>query len=394
MRGKKEGSVYFDKIKNRWIARISYDGRRPYRIAKTQQEALEKLKALNAEADQNLPIDRYPLFRDYIMDWLEAKEISGVSINTYVSYEYLIRRYLIPQFGRYHLDELTPQRITRTYSRLVKSGISRNICSSMHKPMSASLKIAVANGVLMRNPCEFATVPKHREYKEMVILEEDEYTNMLNYAKEHKPEFYPVLYIALQTGMRRSELCGLQWRDINFEESEINVVRQVDDRRGKFIYTDLKTERSAREIALTPEAILFLRNIKEQQKYDAVYFGYDFSERSPVFRKQTTGSPIKPHYLTILVRTICNKLPEHQQTFNIKHATFHCTRHTHASMLLRMGVLPKVVQERLGHTSIAITMDIYSHLMPNMQKDAIVRFTLNYDAFDGEPVPQRIADEN
>tara|TARA_B110001454_G_C12402900_1_gene301717 strand:+ start:70 stop:459 length:390 start_codon:yes stop_codon:yes gene_type:complete len=113
-----------------------------------------------------------------------------------------------------------------------------------------------------------------------------------------------------------------------------------------------------------------------------------------VFRKETTGKPHKPDYLTNKYKNLLKGIPEGEQTENLMKSSFHTTRHTHATELFGVGIQPKIIQERLGHSSIAVTMNIYSHLMPNMQQSAMMRFKLDYEAWTGDPVELAVAERN
>ena len=179
-------------------------------------------------------------------------------------------------------------------------------------------------------------------------------------------EYYSVIHTALHTGMRRNELLGLCWKDINLDEAVINLSRSIHRKGGVTMCLPPKTKAGRRSIDLTPSSAILLRELKEKQKMDAIFYGYKVTENSPVFIR-TTGEPLLPDSTTHAFKKLV-------MSIGIDDVWFHDLRHTHATVMLIQGVHPKVVQERLGHAKISTTLDLYSHVMPSMQRDAVERF--------------------
>jgi integrase len=176
--------------------------------------------------------------------------------------------------------------------------------------------------------------------------------------------FYPLFYTALFTGMRRSELLGLKWSDIDLKTRQIAVRRTLKrDKKGAIYITDNKTKGSKRTIKLTPTNEEVLNQLWETSKNR----GKDDS----VFA--INGQPPRPQSITRAWQTGCKKA-------GVTMITFHDARHTHATLLLKAGVHPKVVQERLGHSSISMTLDTYSHVVPGMQEAAATKFDENLNS--------------
>ena len=167
--------------------------------------------------------------------------------------------------------------------------------------------------------------------------------------------------------MRRSELLALRWQDIDFIYSQIYVNRSLHQLKdSSYVFTQPKSAKSSRTIALTPSTILMLREYHEQQKLEARYAGKALTDIDLVF-SNLDGKPLRPNTITRAWTTLAAK-------YGLKVIRLHDARHTHASLMLKQGIHPKVVQERLGHSSIQMTIDTYSHVAPGIQEAAAKRF--------------------
>jgi integrase len=199
----------------------------------------------------------------------------------------------------------------------------------------------------------------------MQTWDEDEVNQFLEGVKESP--YYSLFYTALFTGMRRSELLALRWQDIDFIYCQIYVNRSLHQLKdGSFIFTQPKSAKSSRTIALTPSTILMLRDYKEKQKLERDMSGNPLTDNDLVF-SNLEGKPLRPNTITRAWTTLAAKC-------GLKVIRLHDARHTHASLMLKQGIHPKVVQERLGHSSIQMTIDTYSHVAPGIQEAAAKRF--------------------
>jgi len=166
--------------------------------------------------------------------------------------------------------------------------------------------------------------------------------------------FYSLYYVALFTGMRRSELLGLKWSDIDLDAGRLSVRRGYHRRDGKDTFSKPKSKRSTRTIALSPSTVEVLKNHMNTKNGDLVFH-------------RANGRPINPN-------TVTWQWKEDSIAAGVPVIRLHDARHTHATILLSQGVHPKVVQERLGHASIQITLDLYSHIVPGLQEAAAYNF--------------------
>jgi integrase len=199
----------------------------------------------------------------------------------------------------------------------------------------------------------------------MQTWDEDEVNQFLEGAKESP--YYALFYTALFTGMRRSELLALRWQDVDCIYCQIYVNRSLHQlKNGSFIFTQPKSAKSSRTIALTPSTIIMLREYQEKQKLEREMLGTSLADGDLVF-SNVEGKPLRPNTITRAWTTLAARC-------GLKVIRLHDARHTHASLMLKQGIHPKVVQERLGHSSIQMTIDTYSHVAPGIQEAAANRF--------------------
>jgi integrase len=180
-------------------------------------------------------------------------------------------------------------------------------------------------------------------------------------------QYYALFYTVLFTGMRRSELLALHWQDIDFIMSQIYVNRGLHQLRdGSYVFTEPKSAHSRRTIALPPSAISLLRQYHEQKSLERSMLGSTLTDSDLVF-STPEGEPLRPNTVTRAWEVLAAKA-------GVKVIRFHDARHTHASIMLKQGIHPKIVQERLGHSSIQMTLDTYSHVAPGLQQAAAEGF--------------------
>jgi integrase len=258
---------------------------------------------------------------------------------------------------------------------MLKDGNSASVVEYCQRRLSKALNDAVKRQLIYRNPCQLVTPPKAQP-KEMRLLELQEINHLLEVA--NGSEYYGIIHTALYTGLRRNELLALRWKDIDMNEAVIFLSRSLYmDKGGVTIYQPPKTAKGRRSVALTPSSAIFLKRLRQQQELDGLFHGYEVNEESLVFRYRT-GSPMLPR----AVSNVCKRIAEHA---GLEGYRFHDNRHTHASLMLRQGVHPKVVQERLGHAKVATTMDVYSHVMPSLQQEAVQKFDLALETVELAP---------
>lgn len=300
---------------------------------------------------------------DYLQRWLSDYAKPNLSPRGYERYESISRVHLVPNLGSISLTQLKPEHLQKHYSAMLKAGLSSSSVRYQHVILHKALQTAVKWGLLSRNIADGVDVPRVQR-TEMQTWDESELNQFLETAKGS--QYYALFYTALFTGMRRSELLALRWCDIDFVFSQIYVNRSLHQLKdGSYVFTAPKSEKSRRTIALPPSAYLALSEHREAKEAEALLLGKLITDTGLAF--STLGKPLRPNTVSRAWVMLAAKA-------GVKVIRLHDTRHTHASLMLKQGIHPKIVQERLGHSTIAITLDTYSHVAPGLQEVAAKRF--------------------
>ncbi len=357
-----EGTL-FKRSDGRWQASfVPENGKRLYFYGKTKAEALEKLRTAQHE-DQKGLLATGPKQKlgDYLVEWLEATHKPPmVKPSTYIQYRSAIHRHLVPGLGHIFLRKLTPQHVQAFYAQKVKEGLKPRTIALIHAALHKALENAIRWNLISRNVASLVSLPR-AEAHEIHPLTSDEVEKLVAAAHGHWLE--PILILAVTTGMRRGELLALHWNDIDLERGELHV-RHTVNRLASYgvVELDPKTRSSRRKIVLSNVALKTLKDHRLYQEQIKVKAGDQWKAMNLVFTNDygdfISVDKLLRHFKALLVKA------------GLPHMRFHDLRHSAATILLTMGVHPKVVQELLGHSTIAMTMDTYSHLLPSMQKDA------------------------
>lgn len=359
-----EGSV-FQRKDGRWVAQVRLEnGKMQPHYYKTEREAQIALRKLLHEKEQGmLAASTNQTLKAYLEQWLEHVHKPTVRISTYQSYRTMLDNHIIPALGHVQLQKLTPQQLQAFYAKKREEGFSPGRIRGLHMLLHGALANAVKWSLIPRNVCDLVTPPTGKRYEAQPLTPEQA-QRLLDAARKHKLE--TLLTVAVVTGMRRGELLGLHWQDIDFNEGCLYVRRSVV-RMGKLgmIAAEPKTRQSRRKIALPAFVLDSLKEYRAYQQMLREQAGAQWEEKGIVFCNERGGylaeSTLQGSFKRLLKRA---GLPD---------IRFHDLRHSAASFLAKLGVHPKVVQEILGHSNISMTMDIYSHLFPSMQQDAMER---------------------
>jgi integrase len=296
---------------------------------------------------------------EHLKNWLDGYVKTNCSQRTLDGYQSIIEHHLIPALGHVQLKQLHPQTIQAYYGKACENLSARTV-HHQHRVLSQSLKYAVRQGYLGRNPAELVDPPSPRK-KAMLTLTPAEVEVLLGTAQDS--DYYPVIYTAVSTGLRQAELLGLRWRDIDLDMLSISVSQVLYKRRGVCEFKEPKTSHSRRRVAMTPKLACFLREYKLERESLYQQLGKELSLDSLVFAS-LKGEPIDPCVLGHSFKRIVKRT-------GLGNVRFHDLRHTFASLMLLRGAKPKVISEALGHASVAFTMDTYSHIIEGMQSDAM-----------------------
>jgi len=368
-RGHGEGSIYHRKD-GRWAATITLENhKRKTFYGRTRKDVQEQLKiALREQQQGTLVTSPQQSVAQYLQQWLENHR-SGVRLRTYEWYEQLVRLHLVPAIGRIPLQKLTPQQVQSLYTQKLQEGLSRTTVNTLHAMLHKALEDALRWNLVARNVCDAVTPPRRDRY-EIQPFSIEQAQRFLSAAKGHSLEALFVL--AVSTGMRRGELLAVKWQDIDFSTCTLHVRRIFTRSKGnRYIEAEPKTEKSRRSIVLPALVVDLLSQQRMKQAQAKMEAGAAWQEHDLVF-STSMGTPLNPSKVIDRFKSLLKKA-------DLPGIRFHDLRHSAASILLGMGIHPKVVQELLGHNQISMTMDIYSHVMPAMHKDAMDRWNKEFD---------------
>ena len=362
------GRLYFNRHRRKWQAIVELgrdaDGKRKqiFRDARTKAEARQILQQLLRELEDGRFVQPHDLtLADYLRDWLRDVARHKVSARTYDRYEEILRCHVLPQLGSVRLTDLQPAQVQHCYGRMLDAGVSAATVHKAHVALHGALRHATRMRLMARNPSDDLELPKVRR-PEIRALTEDEIVQMLA-AAEGTPVAVPLL-VLVSLGVRRGELLALQWDDIDLAGRNVSVRRTLEASSLGLTLKEPKSSRSARTIALPETTAEALRVHHAAQAETRLAAGREFNRLGLVF-PGSDGEPWRPPAFGSRCRRVFKRAG--------LSCRLHDLRHTHATMLLREGVHPKVVQERLGHANVSITLDIYSHVAPHMQTAAAAK---------------------
>jgi integrase len=361
-RGHGEGSIY-QRSDGRWAASLTLEGRkRKTFYGKSRKEVQEKLRvALNEQKQGTLATGPRQTVKQFLEYWLEDVHRSTVKPSTYLTYRTILDNHIFPALGHIQMQKVTQAQVQSLYTRKLKEGLSAKTIRSIHGILHKAFDDAVRWERLSRNVCDTVSLPKVTQH-EIQPLTLEQAQKLLEAAKGHRLE--GLLTVALATGMRRGEILALKWQDVNLEGKSLYVRHTVNRLTGLgYVETEPKTSKGARQVVL-PE---FLVDVFKQQRVcqneARLKAGSTWQDRDLVFCNKY-GGYLEPTKLLKKFRTLLVEA-------SLPSIRFHDLRHSAATILLAMNVHPKVVQERLGHSRISMTMDIYSHVLPSMQQEAV-----------------------
>jgi integrase len=361
-RGHGEGSIY-QRPDGRWVGQITLvDGKRKYLYGKTRKEVADRLhQALQEQKQGLLATGPKQKLADYLEFWLEEVHKPAIKLTSYLRYRTLLTKHIIPDLGYIVLQKLSVRHIQSFYAKKVKEGLSAQTVHILHAILHKALHDAMLSNIVARNVSDNVSLPRIEKHETQTLTVQQ--AQMLFESVQGHP-LEALFIMALTTGMRQGELIGLRWRDISFEHSSINIHRTVTyaAKRG-FIISEPKTTASRRKIAISSFLIEVLKQHQAKQKEARTKARGHWKENDLVFCNGH-GEFLHPASLVWTFRNLLTKA-------GLERIRFHDLRHSAATILLTMGVHPKVVQELLGHSTIRLTMDTYSHVLPSIQAEAI-----------------------
>ncbi len=359
-RAQNEGSIYKRKDGS-WCAQVTVSGRRLTKYSKSQRECREWMKLTLAQIDSGITFSGANVsLAEYLEQWLQTVSPS-VRPNTVFHYGQVVRMHIVPILGEIRLKDLRPDHIQGLYNRKSADGMSPRMVRLMHAILHRALNQALHMDLIPRNPTQ-ATIKPKIPRKEMLTLTDSQVQTFLLAARGTR--FEMIYLLALTTGLRAGELLGLRWTDLDWVSCRLQVKRQLQRLFGGqgLVFSEPKSSAGRRVIVLGRYTLEKLREHYNTQQLARQFAGDRWQENDLIFTS-TIGTPLD-------LRNVYREYKGILKQASLPDLRFHDLRHTAATLMLQQGIHPKVVQERLGHSQISLTLDTYSHVLPSMQEDA------------------------
>ena len=327
-------------------------------LGKTQAEVKAKLKAAIEKSNSLVAVTKCYTVGQWLDAWMENYAKLQVRPSSHKTYQGFIENHIKPTLGDILLEKLTAMDLQRLYKHLLESGrvectesrskpkgLSVKTVRNINQMISSALNYAVGQKLIPSNPTKGCVLPK-LERKEMKILPPENLGTFFEEAR--RSGVFELYYIDLATGLRRGELLGLKWSDIDLDKGIIHVRRQVLRQNGEVVEAPLKTKNSYRNIAIGVDAIKVLKGMEQKDEY--------------VF-PSPYGGPMSPDSVLHMLQRVLKRA-------GLERIRFHDLRHTFSVLALQNGVDVKTLSAMLGHYSAGFTLDTYAHVTTSMQKQA------------------------
>ncbi|HMM21832.1 MAG TPA: site-specific integrase [Selenomonadales bacterium] len=292
--------------------------------------------------------------KQWLDNWIERYKKNTKKTRTVEGYQNIIKNQIVPHLGKKKIQDIKTSDLQDLYNKLIESGLSRRTIEYVHATIRASLNQAVREGILGRNIALNCELPE-KQQKEAKILTKEQIKKLLEAVKNER--LYPLLVLEIGTGLRRGEILALHWHNINLDEGYLTVEGSIIESKSKGVaYQESPKTRKSKRIVFLPDTVIqVLKDYNETTKHD---------ESDIVFTNRK-GGYIRPSTFTQTFKYYW--LPK----AGIKDkVSFHSLRHTHASQLITQNIPMKAISERLGHSTINITMDTYGHIEEKLQRQA------------------------
>jgi integrase len=327
----------------------------------TEREVLAKLAELREaqRRGQNLSARRYT-FGQWLEEWLSVKRRQGTRASTLRGYEWLIRQHIRPGLGGIRLDKLTPTDIRHLVERKAESGLSAQSVRLMHALIRNALADAEREELMHRNVAKQVRPPVTQREEVRVLTVEDA-RRLVGVIRGDR--FEALWVCALTLGLRKGELLGLRWSDIDFGDATLTVRQALQRVGGHLVLVEPKTARSRRVVPVPPPTLAALRAYQRRQKADQLAAGPAWRDTGLVFTTHL-GGPLEP-------RNVNRSWYAIRSRAGLTGFRLHDLRHSCASFMLAAGASPRTVMKTLGHSQIGLTMNTYTHVLPEIERAAI-----------------------
>lgn len=368
-RGNNEGTIFQDKD-GVWWAQLPPDeqGRRPKRRAGSQREAREKLRELERERAQGVNLtEKQPTVEQFATTWLEEVVRRSVKASTHDSYRFIVTRYVIPRIGSLRIDKLTTPRVQKLINDLADEDYSPSTVRNVYIRLSALLDVAVSYRLVTHNVAKGVVLPKLGRAPMRGLTVEEARRLLAAIGNVRNATAFRLL---LGLGLRRGEVLGLRWEDLDWEAKTITVTQQVQRVGAKVVISTPKTEGSGRTLPLTATMLALLEARRQAQQAERDKLGDAWHEHGLIFASEA-GTPTSPRnfFRTFMAARTKAKLPG---------VRLHDLRHTFATLLGDLGVAEGVIGALLGHVPSNVTQHYARATLPAM-REAVAQLERHYE---------------
>lgn len=373
-----EGSVY-QRADGRWTAAYYVPDRfgkrrRRYVYGESPEAVEDALVKLRQQVKSGTPVAPAGLtLADYLAEWLEEVAAPRVRPTTLRSYRDSISRYVVPGLGRKRLGALTARDVRQFLAALSRDGVGERTAQYAHATLRAALEDAVREELIARNVAKLVKAPRP-EKREPEPLSVDQVRTLLKATRGHR--LYALFVVVAVLGLRRSEVLGLRWEDVDLNRGVLHVRRSLQRVSEGLVLLPTKTRRSARSVPLPPFVVRVLRAHRATQDAERIALGPRWPDLGFVFTTPV-GTPIDPRNCTRIIQT-------EVQRAGLPAVRLHDFRHGCVSVLLALGVPPRTVMEIVGHATLEMTMNVYAHVSLEDKRAALDQLGALLDDHDEE----------
>jgi integrase len=311
---------------------------------------------------KHLRIEQVPTLAEYLEYWLHQSVKPRVRPHTFTGYSVNVHKHLVPTLGKIRLDHLTPQHVLDMINGRLSAGFSPKTVAYVHQVLRTALELARRWELIDRNVASMVD-PPHRERPKIHPMDPSDARKFLDSIHGHRLE--ALFAVALAMGLRQGEALGLQWDDVDLAVGSLSVRHQLQRIDRRLALVEPKTERSRRTVAIPSSVIERLREHEARQLAEKLWAGSKWIDSAFVFTSRN-GGPLE-------ARRVIDEFHRALAAAGMPRIRFHDLRHSCATLLLVQGVSPRVVMEILGHSDISMTMNTYSHVVPELQREAASR---------------------
>ncbi len=349
----------------RYQGRVQYNGEKYALYSRNLAELKKQMTDLKYELQHGTYIKKSDItLDDWFQTWIETYKKPSVKQGTVETYREVYSAHLKKPLGKMKLSDIRGEHLQKLLNDVSRAGFSDSIIKQVCAVLSGSLKQAYKSQLIPKNPYELISKPKGKAKKEKVVFTREQQELFMQYSeKSYLRNFFQ---LAICTGMRIGELGGLQWNDIDFKDRVIHVRHTLAEQRGGGWRLDTpKTKTSLRDIPMIGKAYEILR--QQEKEYKAYQGNVVPINKGEDFVFSVMGEPISQYRAESEIRAMLQNMAADGVDF--PYFTMHCTRHTFATRCIESGMTPQVLKTILGHSSLAMTMDLYSHVLPDTKAE-------------------------